>query len=293
MTDALLKAKARGRLRRDMPRLAVQYAWLRVYSLVDRPFTRSQLTALVGHVRDPKLEMRHRRVRRQRDQQRFRAALKRLRPYPELVRTAKILHLYAWLRTERVDVWRRILWEIQPFYREMERRIGLSRRLGPELTYQEVVDFLRSGTKPRNVRPNELIYIHNGKLDLIRDKVVAQRIVRRLIRTTPPHARTLTGTIANSGRVRGRVRIVMVPEDCRKVRRGDVLVSNMTHPDYLPGMVRAAAIVTDEGGISSHAAIVARELGKPCIIGTKVATQVLKDGDRVEVDADKGIVRKL
>lgn len=74
---------------------------------------------------------------------------------------------------------------------------------------------------------------------------------------------------------------------------GDVLVTTMTHPEFLLLMKKASAIVTDEGGITCHAAIVARELGKPCIIGTKFATQVLKDGDMVEVDADSGVVRVI
>ncbi len=67
----------------------------------------------------------------------------------------------------------------------------------------------------------------------------------------------------------------------------------MTHPDDGPLISKAAAVVTDEGGVLCHAAIVARELKKPCIIGTKIATKVLKDGDTVEVDAEKGIVRKI
>ena len=67
----------------------------------------------------------------------------------------------------------------------------------------------------------------------------------------------------------------------------------MTTPDFVPAMRNAAAIVTDEGGVTSHAAIVSREMNKPCIIGTKIATQVFKDGDVVEVDAEKGVVRKL
>jgi pyruvate,water dikinase len=67
----------------------------------------------------------------------------------------------------------------------------------------------------------------------------------------------------------------------------------MTRPEYISAMKKAAAIVTDEGGITCHAAIVSRELKKPCIIGTKIATKVLKDGDLVEVDADKGIVKIL
>lgn len=64
-------------------------------------------------------------------------------------------------------------------------------------------------------------------------------------------------------------------------------------PAFMPAMKKAVAFVTDEGGITSHAAIIAREMKKPCIIGTKIATKVLRDGDLVEVDANKGIVRKI
>jgi len=81
--------------------------------------------------------------------------------------------------------------------------------------------------------------------------------------------------------------------DVSKVKRGDILVTSMTTPELAPAMEKAAAFITDEGGILCYAAIVACEINKPCIIGTKIATKVLKDGDLVEVDAIKGIVRKL
>ena len=70
-------------------------------------------------------------------------------------------------------------------------------------------------------------------------------------------------------------------------------MASMTAPDYVPAMRMAAAVVTDEGGITCHAAVIARELNKPCIIGTKSATQIIKTGDVVEVDADNGIVTIL
>ena len=74
---------------------------------------------------------------------------------------------------------------------------------------------------------------------------------------------------------------------------GDILVTGMTRPEFVPLMKKASAIITDEGGLTCHAAIISRELNIPCIIGTKIATQVLQDGDMVEVDADKGIIRIL
>lgn len=101
----------------------------------------------------------------------------------------------------------------------------------------------------------------------------------------------LYGQCASEGIVRGTVRIVRTSKDMVKVSAGDIVVSPMTTPDLLPAMKLSSAIVTDEGGLTCHAAVVARELGKPCIIGTKIATKVLKDGDMVEVDAEKGIVR--
>ena len=104
---------------------------------------------------------------------------------------------------------------------------------------------------------------------------------------------SLTGQVGYAGKVRGIVRTVYGTKHMDKVQKGDVLVAPMTLPDILPAMKRAAAFVTDEGGIGCHAIIAAREMKKPCIIGTKFATRVLRDGDLVEVDAEKGIVRIL
>ena len=105
------------------------------------------------------------------------------------------------------------------------------------------------------------------------------------------------GIVARKGVVTGKVTIVSPLEDqtkeLEKVKEGDILVTGMTRPHMLPAMQKAAAFVTDEGGITCHAAIVAREMNKPCIVATRIATKVLKDGDMVEVDADTGIVRKI
>ena len=103
--------------------------------------------------------------------------------------------------------------------------------------------------------------------------------------------KTIEGKIAYKGRAVGRAKIVKNVEDLPKVNTGDILVTHMTSPNYLSAMQKAAAFVTDEGGITCHAAIVAREMKKPCIIGTKYATKVFRDGDLIEVDANKGVVK--
>jgi pyruvate,water dikinase len=85
----------------------------------------------------------------------------------------------------------------------------------------------------------------------------------------------------------------MNPALMKSFHKGQILVAGMTRPDYVSYMEKAAAFVTDGGGILCHAAIIAREMGKPCIVGTQIATKVLKDGDLVEVDAKNGVVRKI
>ena len=103
----------------------------------------------------------------------------------------------------------------------------------------------------------------------------------------------LKGQGAVKGKCTGKVKILRNRTELTKIKKGDVLVAPMTTPWYLPAMKKASAFITDEGGITCHASIMAREMKKPCIIGTKIATQVLKDGDLVEVDAQRGIVRIL
>jgi len=100
----------------------------------------------------------------------------------------------------------------------------------------------------------------------------------------------LKGIPASPGIGKGKVRIILGPEDFKKFEKGDVLVTRMTNPDFEPLMAIASAIVTDEGGHLSHAAIVSRELGKPCVVGTGEATKVLVDGMFVTVDGTRGFV---
>jgi phosphohistidine swiveling domain-containing protein len=106
-------------------------------------------------------------------------------------------------------------------------------------------------------------------------------------------AKEFKGNIGCKGHAKAKVLIVLNEKDFSKFIPGSVLVTSMTRPEFVPLMKKAAAIVTDEGGVTCHAAIVSRELNIPCIIGTKNATRILKDGDMVEVDAEKGVVRIL
>jgi pyruvate, water dikinase len=101
---------------------------------------------------------------------------------------------------------------------------------------------------------------------------------------------TLKGIPASQGEAEGEVKIVFDMKDNAKFNEGDVLVTKMTEPSMVPIMIKAAAIVTDVGGITCHAAIVSREMGTPCVVATKEATTKLQDGQKVRVDGTNGEV---
>jgi len=100
----------------------------------------------------------------------------------------------------------------------------------------------------------------------------------------------LRGIGASIGRVTGKVKIIMEITDVPKMQEGAVLVTAFTTPLLTLAMTQASAIITDTGGLTCHAAVVARELGVPCVVGTHEATKVLQDGLKVTVDGEKGIV---
>ena len=135
------------------------------------------------------------------------------------------------------------------------------------------------------VTPEGFFFADRADVKHIRDAMFSQQ--------SYDEVQDIRGLSACLGRAVGTVKVVGSVKEIAKVQTGDILVAVMTRPDYISAMKKAAAIVTDEGGITSHAAIVSRELGIPCLIGTKIATKVFKDGDLVEVNSNHGWVRKV
>ncbi len=101
----------------------------------------------------------------------------------------------------------------------------------------------------------------------------------------------LKGTPASLGAVKGKVRVLRDSSESHKVKKGDILVVEMTDPLYMHAMMRAGGIITNVGGVLSHAAIVSRELKIPCLVGTGNATELLKDDQLIILEATKGEVR--
>ena len=186
----------------------------------------------------------------------------------------------------------------KPYIEEIGKRVGRDDLAW--LSIEEVMDVIAGKKVPTSKRARQVwVYTKHNDWNLIEGKeaqALAPSFSQHFFMAREDN---VIGTIANKGTYRGIVKVLFtffddrVKREIAKVKKGDVLIANTTGPEVMEACQRAGAIITDEGGITSHAAVVSRELGIPCIVGTKKATIVFKDGDMVEVDANKGTVKKL
>lgn len=192
-------------------------------------------------------------------------------------------HVYAWS----------YLWDM------LAKWFGVEREDLGYLSIREIKDALIRDTLDRGLiafrKDNPIIVTwsgHGGTMKIVDKDLTYYAEIMESARAKTQET-IIKGLIAQKGVAKGVVQIIQGYHDIKKFKAGSILIANTTHPNYLPAMQKASAIVTNEGGMISHAAIVAREVKIPCIVGTKVATSHLKDGDNVIVDADNGIVTKI
>jgi len=186
------------------------------------------------------------------------------------------------------------LYRMTPVIEEIGKRLGLTIKQTKFMTTEEVrKTLLENICDIESIKKRVAFSVYYADTDehIFYTGEQAQKAVEMIQQETIGQMSEIHGQCGCQGVARGIVRIVDVIADMDKVKPGDILVAISTQPDLVPAMKKAAAFVTNQGGVTSHAAIVAREMNKPCVIGTKIATKVLKDGMEVEVDATKGIVR--
>lgn len=204
---------------------------------------------------------------------------------------------FVYIKDARDDFRRQSIFFSIPFFNEIARRMGINRSDLSYLQQFEVINFLHNKIQISKDIIQErkigfVLYLDvEGNLVCVSGKNIPQILKKINLQHIKAKVSQLTGVVASQGIVTARVVIVKGIKDLNKVKKGDIMVAVTTHPDFIPAMRKASAFVTDEGGMTSHAAIVAREFGVPCIVGTKNATSILKDGDKVTVDAKKGIIK--
>ena len=184
---------------------------------------------------------------------------------------------------------------LNEFLKELSRRTGISLNLLYFSTIYEYEQILTGNLDIKELSKRKqgvvMVIEESGKLSLFTGNDY-DKIYKQTLGVIDKNKITeFEGKRAEGGKVTGVAKIVLDPRNASHFNPRDILVTTMTSPEFLPLMKKAIAIITDEGGITCHAAIVSRELGKPCVVGTKIATQVLKDGDLVDINANHGLIR--
>lgn len=219
------------------------------------------------------------------------------------VEDAQIIRLIKELR--RASYYPRVMGElVVPAAQKELRKMGIKDADAIKLITIKEIMAKRKGVFGRRLRDYKdgktyIYYASNGKerVEFVSDPSPLVSTIDKDFKGIDKGLTKITGKQVFGGIARGKVKIIstniVTKADSQRFHKGDILVAIYTNPNLLPILKKSGAIVTDEGGITSHAAIMARELKKPTIIGTKIATKVLKEGDFVEVDANHGTVRVI
>jgi len=174
-------------------------------------------------------------------------------------------------------------------FNEFARRLGIQKEIVWLMTPNEIQRGFAGEKKDFSYRKKECVLEVSEDNFTIHDKLPSY-ISYEMV---DEDKEFIKGVVASGGKTRGMVRICISSKEVSQMRKGEILVAPATTPDYILGFKKAIAVITDEGGLSSHAAVVSREMNLPCVIGTKIASKILKNGDLVEVDANKGIIKIL
>ena len=220
--------------------------------------------------------------------------IKRYEFTPEILAISKLTELLIKWQDQRKIYTLTFVTLQSKILKEFARRTKINYDLLTYTNISELKKILNENFKVNElkVRRKYCLFIYEkGKISNIVTGRKAKLFLDKISKVKIYGIKEITGFAASLGKVTGRVKIVMSSKYISKVKKGDILVAPMTRPEHLAGMKKAVAIVTDDGGITCHAAIIARELRIPCIIGTRIATKILKDGDLVEVDANKGLIK--
>lgn len=226
----------------------------------------------------------------------YQAAVKRIKPKSDFLKIIRKARHHSYLRNRRVEAFFNADYGASFMYAEIARRLKFNPNDIMEVTDEEMFGALDGKSLPDKKEmairhKNYAMIVRNSKTRLITNPAEIKEM-EKIYFVDVAEKNELKGRIACAGGIiRGKAKICIDKKEICKVKKGDILVASFTTPDFVPAMEKAVAIIADQGGVSSHAAIVSRELGVPCVIDTKDATRVIKDNDVIEVNAETGIIK--
>lgn len=297
-TDDFLRLCISGDRGKLLDNHVKKYGWLPIRFFIGEPWTKNDVINRLDETSAAKAraELAKREQYRKGAEDKIRKATRNFSDEDKDL--VQLIRDVVYLRTQRTDFFQESSYYVQPLVKRIAAVLGVSYSDLLHLSAREVLSSLQGkfdfpGAIKRR-KKGFLVFFDFDKdavleageaLDYVRERPVLDRAAK--------YVKEFSGNTAYKGHAVGKVKIVKTARDNAKFAKGDILVSIITTPNLAPAMQKAAAIITDEGGITCHAAIFAREMKKPCVTGTRIATKVLKDGDLVEVDADKGVVKIL
>ena len=299
-TEAILRIalkmqkKRNADIGKDIDKYLEKFAWMSMIAYVGKPYTKEAVLKRVEEIlkEDPKEQMAKAREVNIKTVRNYEIAYQKIEKSQKLVNLINYAQEFLYLLNYRLDIFFKAHFLVSPLFKEIGRRMNITVDEVVYLTGDEIVELIEGKKKidkkevVQRVSDYALIkkegkfYIQSGK--------DVKRVAYGKVVTTE-----VKGQVANRGRATGKIKLVFETEDISKVMRGDILVSPMTRPNMVPAMMKARGIITDFGGMLCHAAIISREFDLPCVVGTKNATKVFKDGDLVELNVYEGIARKL
>lgn len=267
-------------LKKEIETLTSKYAYMGTYLLTGKPYTPSDIEEMF----DKTIEE----LDNDKEEEKpvFNDEL--------IIKLIELVNMFSKNKFRRIEILNKTIYDLQPIYRDIAKEgyVEYDKVIG--LCADEFLDYVKSGFKDIKSANdyNFMNYLDSDDSYVISDEE-SIRFKKDYLDKELEDVDELKGNTAFAGKAKGIVKVISGHKDFHKFEEGDVLVCSMTDPNYVPIMKASCAIVTDMGGVLSHAAIVAREMKKPCIINTKIATKVFKDGDLIKVDADNGIIKIL
>lgn len=294
-----LKTKSRNAADEVLKKVAKKYQWT-CFDYTGPAHTQEyfadELKALLKNNREElKKELREILERPRKAKIALNAIFKKYNFPKELVAKIRALQDLIYLRDKRKEFLTKTHFLMEKLLDEISRREKIDKELLRWLPTEELISlvlchkFELKKIKER-IRYSAVLCIH-GK-----DKIFYKERAKKyfdLTRLNGNSLREIKGVCACSGKVKARAKIILTAKDGYLLKRGEILVTTMTTVDFTPIIKKAAGIITDEGGLTSHAAVISREFKIPCVVGTRIATKKINDGDLVEMDAGNGSIKKI
>ena len=287
----------------EIDKLSDKYGYFTILNFDEKPLSKNYLRKEINKILANKKIIPQQEINRinnnlYQTKREYKKLSKVLKGNAKLYKLADACHKITFYRDYRNDLRRESYFYARKLYQEIADRLEIDLTSLLYLTRDEIRQsfiankLIISPQQVKKRRQFSAITIINNKTHYIFD----HKQIRQLFKIIDPKisVKDFKGVVGSPGKIIGRAKIILnIKEEYKKLREGDILITSMTNLDFIPLMSKAAAIITDEGGLLCHAAIVSRELKKPCIVGTTIATKAIKDNDLVEVNANHGLVTIL